>query len=537
MPIKKTIVILLSLILVFTSFLSGCILRDLLFGTRFEIKNWDVDDYEGFPVLNLFFSASNKVTLKTYDTNSEFLDTDFFYSDGDTTLNIGGYRENIAPGTYKLQVYNADNKVISDEKFKFTGPDLSIVSCTQRWWENKDVYYLLGLEITLLNEGDTPFYPHSVRMLSSSEIIADMILPDVVLPGSTKTVYCYVYHRNTFNSGSFILEILDENNNVMATGSFSFNVEKNVEDIYYQIDALHDILTIPYIDFLFEYYSSLDRIYLDDYSVFVFDRYDESYLDLLLEFIISTYRFGETGFNLKSDLEKVEYIASFAQGIEYKPDSEVDETYEYPRYPVETLFNGPSGGGDCEDKSILTVSLLKKLGYETALFRLPKHMAVGVKLDEDAIPVDYYVDDYYFLETTSPGHKCGYVSQEEYKNLDNLTVYPITDRPLLSHKWKSGIVTTYTSTRDGDIVKAISYTKNLGIGTAENVVVEGVFFIEDTNIEYNSEQVVIPELKPGEVKKTIIVCMVPESVTTRFQTRIYLDGEIVDYAKSKNYFS
>ncbi len=57
--------------------------------------------------------------------------------------------------------------------------------------------------------------------------------------------------------------------------------------------------------------------------------------------------------------------------------------------------------GDCEDKAILTAALLENLGYNVSLLRLPQHMAVGVHLNETIPLYSYYIDEYYFLETTT----------------------------------------------------------------------------------------------------------------------------------------
>jgi len=536
MPLNKKLIAISIFFFVSTSFLSGCILQDLIFGTSFELTSSDITNSEGFPVLELFFKASNKVTLKTYNSENELMDTNFFYGDSNTTLNIGNYRENIGPDVCKLKVYDDENNMINEQKFSFSGPDILIVSCKQRWWENEEGYHLVGLEVLLTNDGDTPFYPHSLKLISGSETLEALILPEKILPYYGTNVYSYIYHEGTFDSDEFTLQILDEEDNVMTEKNFSFLVQDNVEDrTYTKGQGLDNILTIPYVDFLDSYYLNLDRIYKEDYASFVFDKYDETYIDLVLDLIIKTFAFGEDRFDMRTDVQRVEYVASFVQNLAYKPDSTVDEDYEYPRFPVETLFNG-AGGGDCEDKAILTASLLNNLGFETALFRLPNHMAVGVKLAENEVPGDYYVQDYDFLETTTPGNKCGDISDEGYENLDDLTVYPIEDRAYLIHNWKDGVITTYTNTMDGDIIKAVAYTSNLGNKTAKNIVVEGLFFVENTNLEYKKEQLIIPELKPGDTKKTIITCSIPNVLKTKFKTRVYLDGEVSDTEESKGYF-
>lgn len=56
---------------------------------------------------------------------------------------------------------------------------------------------------------------------------------------------------------------------------------------------------------------------------------------------------------------------------------------DQPKYPIQTLVDG---GGDCEDFSILTASILWSLGHPVALLYLETeataHMAVGYQTDE-----------------------------------------------------------------------------------------------------------------------------------------------------------
>jgi hypothetical protein len=91
----------------------------------------------------------------------------------------------------------------------------------------------------------------------------------------------------------------------------------------------------------------------------------------------------------------------------YTVDWETKSRDEYPRYPVETLFDR---GGDCEDTSILVATLLDSLGIDVVLLELidENHMAVGVN-----VPVSYGTyyeyggEEYFYLETTSDGWKVG----------------------------------------------------------------------------------------------------------------------------------
>ena len=108
-----------------------------------------------------------------------------------------------------------------------------------------------------------------------------------------------------------------------------------------------------------------------------------------------------------TESEKVNFVIAFVQNLPYTEDDVTTDWNEYPRYPIETLFDR---GGDCEDTSILVAALLDRMGYDVCLLLMEDagHCAVGV-----AIPGTYgtyYLHDdtqYFFLETTGEGWEIG----------------------------------------------------------------------------------------------------------------------------------
>lgn len=132
------------------------------------------------------------------------------------------------------------------------------------------------------------------------------------------------------------------------------------------------------------------------------DPKDDVYIDNLIQQINSTVL--KSGF---TEVQKLNFVISFVQNLPYTVDAETTPYDEYPRYPIQTLFDR---GGDCEDTSILAVALLDRMGYDTALLHLEnaQHMAVGVSI---AVGYgSYYNYDgkrYYYLETTGEGWQIG----------------------------------------------------------------------------------------------------------------------------------
>jgi len=108
-----------------------------------------------------------------------------------------------------------------------------------------------------------------------------------------------------------------------------------------------------------------------------------------------------------TEIEKVNFVIAFVQSLPYTEDRVSTPWNEYPRYPIETLFDR---GGDCEDTSILVAALLDRMGYDVALLFLSgeKHCAVGVSIE--GAHGSYYsigAKKYFYLETTGEGWRIG----------------------------------------------------------------------------------------------------------------------------------
>ena len=151
------------------------------------------------------------------------------------------------------------------------------------------------------------------------------------------------------------------------------------------------------------HYKAIDRNDVDDYSYYVTHAADDEYLSALANV------FKETGEkeNL-SELETINLAVSFVQNLKYVPDDLGTGYDEYPKFPLETLYDE---GGDCEDSSILLASLLRELGYGTVLVLFDDHMGVGAIASEPA-NFKYEGNHYHYIETTSPGWSIGQLPPE-----------------------------------------------------------------------------------------------------------------------------
>ena len=159
-------------------------------------------------------------------------------------------------------------------------------------------------------------------------------------------------------------------------------------------------MDISYYDY--NYYSSKPRVY--DYSVYATDEADVSGMTALAETLKGMAI--DNGFT--SDYDIAGFVSAFVQNIPYQDDREYKGVAEYPKYPIETLFEQ---GGDCEDSAALLAKLLNLLGYGAALLVSDNHMAVGLQTSGRG-NISYEGKDYYYIETTKPGWRIGEVPDD-----------------------------------------------------------------------------------------------------------------------------
>jgi len=339
-------------------------------------------------------------------------------------------------------------------------------------------------------------------------------------------VECFVHIEDVASERQHLEVVLKTTHeNILTTGDVQVLPSENSPSLSYSWQhngQRHLILPNP--GCLLRYYKNLDRFILEDYAAYIFDSYDDEYLTIVTEYLQDEFGL------FTSEYDEVNAIASFVQTMEYAEDDPEDTTFEYPRYPVEMLGDRQ---GDCEDKAILLATLLDVRDYNVSLLRLPDHMAVGVHLEKKIETLSYFIDEYYYLESTRTHWSLGMVPPE-YKDSTNITVYPVSDRPLLFHSWKNA--TRYTNRGGTDFVKIHCLIQNIGRGDARNVEVRGGFFTED-HVLYNQVTTVISVLPAGHKALSSLKVTVPQGLSTLLKTQLYWNNKRVDEKESVSWFS
>jgi hypothetical protein len=108
----------------------------------------------------------------------------------------------------------------------------------------------------------------------------------------------------------------------------------------------------------------------------------------------------------------VDLAVSYVQSLPYD-EARARTDLTHPRYPYETLYEKT---GICSDKSLLTVSILRKMGYGASIFMYEKdqHMAPAVQCSPQ---YSNYNSGYCIAETTAVGHKIGIIPELDQGNL------------------------------------------------------------------------------------------------------------------------
>jgi hypothetical protein len=148
------------------------------------------------------------------------------------------------------------------------------------------------------------------------------------------------------------------------------------------------IVSIPFQDY--REYRAIPRPSWDDYR----DRpNNRSYYDFFAEYKLLASH-PDDDYLIQAVADKLEETAStdgldqkekaalalyFIQSFTVTSDNATTPFNEYPRYPLETLFEQ---AGDCEDTSILLAALLTEMDYDVALllFEDYDHIGLGVNM-------------------------------------------------------------------------------------------------------------------------------------------------------------
>ncbi len=436
--------------------LSGCIIN--FKKVHCDIISYHIIDNNGRLGVKLYYNSTDNITFKSMDASGKEIDRLFVTRRlGEVILNLSSYHTNPPDGIYKILAYDVFGNKIEEFGINIERPSLSIENVNLTWWkEGKDSYSIVEIRVYVKNSGDIPIYIDKVYVKIENISLDIKTLENVVQPGYGNVTLSLYVNSLKVKEYNLSLTMVDLDNNPLAQGTFliSPNVDLKQDRFSksWRFGKKTYSLTVPLPEGLYNYCSSFPRLNLEDYSFYAIDPKVQGFVDMLARKLKSMYRGNDI----------IDFVASFAQSIEYR-----NESGEYPKYPIELLHDRY---GDCEDKAILTSSILYKLGYDVCLIRFEDHMAVGVYLGGDSYQGKvYYTDDqgkqYIYLETSSKGWKLG-EADKEYSHAMNYTIHHVTDKPILIQMCKPPV---RHQIGNKDYIDLSSTVINMGNKDADNV--------------------------------------------------------------------
>ena len=239
----------------------------------------------------------------------------------------------------------------------------------------EDNFYTMTTDIEVTFEYEFFYDLPEQNSLHEIQILvwdSDPFIDDSVDINVDSDLDAYVFYINSSVAN------VGEEHALTVSGIGDNNGYDGVLDFSYEFQDLR-VMNEPLFDWVFDFkaYSiSLDFDYslyrtfkLYDHSTYSWADYqrfvtpNEAYVqDLGIELRDMALENGYT-----SELEIANFILAFVGGIPYQFDIDGMGVNEYPKYPIEMLWEH---AGDCEDAASLYISLIESIGYDGILILL-----------------------------------------------------------------------------------------------------------------------------------------------------------------------
>jgi len=257
-------------------------------------------------------------------------------------------------------------------------------------WQEKAPSYLAGRIIVNLGDNNQAYYvhPYSLKPYSLGK--------DKDAFTAIRSFGLGVSDRNLYK-----IEIGSNQTNLSYEGEQPVADAKNSSYFSWQYKDKRYQINFNLSDKLYQEYQNTTHFYKVVGPLP--DNWREDFYAMLLKpkpkddaitFLVSQLKKQAKANNLSDD-ELVELSMAFVQAIIYD-DARASNTDTQVNYPYETLYRRL---GICSDKAVLATSLLRSLGYGSAVLIFPDkdHAAVGVECPKGYTVFD---TDYCYVETT-----------------------------------------------------------------------------------------------------------------------------------------
>ena len=227
-----------------------------------------------------------------------------------------------------------------------------------------DVSYTLGYEFFYDLPEQTSYHEIAISVWDS-----DPFLDDIVDINIDDDVEEYIFFIN-----STVASVSDPQY-LSVSGVGDHDGYDGILDFSYTFEDLR-VMNSPQFTWVFDYqaydlflefdYSLYRTFKLYDHSTYSWDDYQRFVTpneDYVYELAVELQDLAIAN-GYVSELDIANFILAFVGGIPYQYDIDGMGVNEYPKYPIEMLWEH---AGDCEDAASLYISLMESIGYDALL--------------------------------------------------------------------------------------------------------------------------------------------------------------------------
>jgi len=272
--------------------------------------------------------------LLTLETFTPLIDMDYF--DYETELYICVYIEDIAQGC---------------------APGANLY-----WLMTTDVTY--DIDYAFFADLDETIRYHEIMISAwDSDAFEDDRID--INPDSNWNSYIFAYDS--------VLETINKSTNASGEGdgtgwdgemSFTFEPvdlrEQRFQEFIWDYDGEDFSITLDLEYDTYSYFKNLNHDVGGVYDVDSYGRFSTPNENYVVELANDLENMAVSE-GYTTQLEKAEFVYAFVGDIQYQLDTDAMGEDDYPKYPIEMLWQA---SGDCEDAAILYISLIEAMGYD-----------------------------------------------------------------------------------------------------------------------------------------------------------------------------
>lgn len=273
----------------------------------------------------------------------------------------------------------------------------------------------------------------------------------------------------------------------------------------------------------YNYFATLPRDKPDPVDYVMSDRGRTELQHVISELISHS---NHQGF---SERERRDFIIAFVQSLPHNQWGSVHDYDNYPKYPIQTLYDG---GGDSQDTSILLTSLLRLLGYQAVLISTPDHYMVGLIEPEAYRDEREWVvgaEGYTVIESNHPGYSIGRLPTQYRRAMAKPEIKIPRRNPDIDLHFHARLIYTDQAYAYYQVYSTITST---GTGPANDLKVIFTGQAADGGSWRYDEMKTVPDIPEGELQLVEATVRIPRNAEAEIVCTVSGPG-----IKDKKYFS